>query len=304
MDDPMTRPACLELRDNEAHAGRAAHPQLQLQIAARTDVGLERASNQDKALVATLTGVAHSAPFTGYAEVKADGLLLAVCDGMGGAAGGEVASEEAASVVLAQLSRTSEEVTGRDTVAPRLVDALRVAARTIHAHARLDPRLRGMGTTATVAVVAEDRVVLGQVGDSRAYLFRDGTLTQLTRDQSLAQLLIEQGRLQPEEVKDFVGSNVILQAVGTSEHLDVDIRELRLGRGDVLVLCSDGLSGPVDAAAMCSVLRQAPDPATACDELIRCALAAGGPDNVTCIVARVVEVLAADGCVDGSAASP
>jgi PPM family protein phosphatase len=257
-------------------------------------VGLERSSNQDKALVATLTGVAHSAPFTGYAEVKADGLLLAVCDGMGGAAGGEVASEEAASVLLAQLSQPSEEATGQDTVAPRLVDALRVAARTIHAHARLDPRLRGMGTTATVAVVAEDRLVLGQVGDSRAYLYRDGALTQLTRDQSLAQLMIEQGRLQPEDVKDFVGSNIILQAVGTSDHLDVDVREVRLRQGDVLVLCSDGLSGPVDAAAICAVLKQAQDPAAACDELIRHALAAGGPDNVTCIVARVVEVLAAD----------
>jgi protein phosphatase len=152
-----------------------------------------------------------------------------------------------------------------------------------------------MGTTATVAVLADDRVVLGQVGDSRAYLFRDGTLTQLTRDQSLAQMLIEQGRLQPHEVKEFVGSNIILQAVGTSDELDVDVREVRLAAGDVLVLCSDGLSGPVEPAAITRVLAQAPDPAAACDELIREALSAGGPDNVTCIVAKVVEVLASRG---------
>jgi protein phosphatase len=257
-------------------------------------VGLERSSNQDRALVATLSGVAHGAPFTGCAHVKSDGLLLAVCDGMGGAAGGEVASEEAATVLLAQMSRATPDATAPQTVAPRLVDALRVAARTIHAHARLDPRLRGMGTTATVAVLADDCVVLGQVGDSRAYLFREGTLTQLTRDQSLAQLMIEQGRLQPEEVKTFVGSNVILQAVGTSEHLDVDVREVKLTKGDVLVLCSDGLSGTVDSADMQRVLASEADAATACDELIRCALAAGGPDNVTCIVARVVDLLAPD----------
>jgi serine/threonine protein phosphatase PrpC len=251
-------------------------------------VGLERSSNQDNALVATRPGAAYGAPFTGAADLGPSCVILAVCDGMGGAAGGEVASSEAVGVLRAQLSLPYQGDPAGEDVAPRLVHALRVAARTIHAHARLEPALRGMGTTATVAVVADDRVVLGQVGDSRAYLYRAGALSQLTRDQSLAQLLIEQGKLTPEDVKNFVGSNVILQAVGTSEHVEVDIREEKLLAGDVLVLCSDGLSGPVAADDMRRILAEESDPAVACEALIRQALEAGGPDNATCIVAKVV----------------
>jgi len=267
---------------------QACGPQLQLQIAARTDVGLQRSSNEDKALVATLSGTSHGAPFTGSADVRTEGVVLAICDGMGGAAGGEVASEEAVDVLYAQLSRRREVERASKALAPQLVEALHLAGKTIHAHARLDPSLKGMGTTATVAVLADERVILGQVGDSRAYLLRRGTLTQLTRDQSLAQMLIEQGRLLPEEVESFVGANIILQAVGTNDHLEVDVREVELTGGDVLLLCSDGLSGPVGAADLQAVLAAVPDPGAACDELIRRALAAGGPDNVTCIVARVL----------------
>jgi serine/threonine protein phosphatase PrpC len=262
-----------------------AGQQLQIQVAARTDTGLHRPSNEDSALVGTLAGDAHAVPFTVSADLCDEGVVLAVCDGMGGAAGGEVASREAIDALRTLLSGPVEGASrSSETIAQRLVGALRTAGESIQAHARLEPALKGMGTTATVVVLADERATIGQVGDSRAYLFRQGTLTQLTRDQSLVQLLLEQGRLQPEEVDSFVGSNIILQAVGTNSDLQVDVREVVLTGGDVLLLCS----GPVGAAAIASVLASESDPSRACEELIRQALVAGGPDNVTCIVARVV----------------
>jgi protein phosphatase len=250
-------------------------------------MGLERTSNQDRAL-AILQGMSHAAPFVGRTYERDAEVVLAVCDGMGGAAGGEVASEQAVATMREALAApVGADSTDATVTARRVVNALREAARTIQARAMREPRLRGMGTTATVAVVSADQAVLGQVGDSRAYLLRRGTLTQLTRDQSLAQLMIEQGRLRPEEVKEFVGANVILQAVGTSPHLDVDVRRVALTGGDVLLICSDGLCGLVGADALCDALARYDDPERACDELIRLALHAGGTDNVTCVVARV-----------------
>jgi protein phosphatase len=265
-------------------------PQLEIQLAARTDTGPERSCNEDRALVGPLGGTAHGAPVDGRADATATDIVLAICDGMGGEAGGEIASGEAVETLRTQLLTGAEREEGAsaEVTARRLVEALRAAARTIHHRARLDPSLSRMGTTATVAVLSGGRLVLGQVGDSRAYLLRRGALTQLTRDQSLTQILIEQGRLQPEEAKSFAGSHVILQAVGTSPHVDVDVRSTRVTGGDVLLLCSDGLSGPLEPETLRAVLGERADPGAACDELIRRALAAGGRDNVTCIVARIV----------------
>lgn len=260
---------------------------IELLVASRSHVGHVRGENQDRALVANFAGEAHGPPWDGTTDVSEAGALLAVCDGMGGAAGGAVASTEAVEVLRARLARPLGTRSDTGSVAARLVDALRIAARTILDHAKREPALSGMGTTATVATLIDRRLLVAQVGDSRAYLLRQGTLTQLTRDQTLVRFMIERGQLTEEQAESFGASNVILQAVGTSLDLDVDVRDLELRDGDVLLLCSDGLSGPVGDVRMKALLTEHPDPSAACDALIAAALEEGAPDNVTCIVARV-----------------
>jgi PPM family protein phosphatase len=247
----------------------ALSPGISLEVASQTDRGLERDDNQDTALVALLPGA----------------LVAAVCDGMGGAAGGQLASSRAASAIDAHVRACA--LTGEASVARALFDAVEAATHEVFALATADKRLSGMGTTATVAGLAGDRLVVAQIGDSRAYLFRRGVLTQVTRDQTLAQLMLERGQLAPHEVATFPHANVILQAVGTAEHVEVDLRSVRLAQGDVVLLCSDGLHGPVGDTRLAETLAEASSLERACDALVGQALAVGGPDNVTCVLVRV-----------------
>jgi PPM family protein phosphatase len=242
---------------------------ISLEVAVHTDRGLERDDNQDTPFLALLPGA----------------VVAAVCDGMGGAAGGQIASSQAAFAMEEHL--TGATLATEEAAARALHGALEAATRRVFDLAKSTPRLSGMGTTATLMAVLGERVVLAQVGDSRAYLFRKGELTQLTRDQTLAQLMVERGQLAPEEVATFPHANVILQAVGTTESVEVDLRSVGLYQDDVLLVCSDGLHGPVDDGLLADVLSAVEDPAKACAALVDRALAAGGPDNVTCIVARV-----------------
>jgi len=172
-------------------------------------------------------------------------------------------------------------------LARALEGAIDAATKHVFAIAAADKRLSGMGTTATVAGIGGDRLVVAQIGDSRAYIFRKGVLTQVTRDQTLAQLMLERGQLAPEEMATFPHANVILQAVGTAEHVEVDLRSAQLCQGDLLLVCSDGLHGPVGNPRIAETLAEASTPAGACEALVGQALAVGGPDNVTCIVARI-----------------
>ena len=247
----------------------AISPGVSLEVAVHTDRGLEREENQDTPFLALLPGA----------------VVAAVCDGMGGAAGGQIASSQAAFALEEHL--TGAALVNEEAAARALHDALGAATRRVFELAKGTPRLNGMGTTATLVAVLGERLVLAQVGDSRAYLLRKGELTQLTRDQTLAQLMVERGQLAPEEVATFPHANVILQAVGTTESVEVDLRSIGLYRDDVLLLCSDGLHGPVDDALIADVLANVEDPAKACAALVGRALAAGAPDNVTCIVGRV-----------------
>ncbi len=247
----------------------AISPGISLEVASHTDCGLEREENQDTALVALLPAA----------------LAFGVCDGMGGVAGGQIASSRAVSVIEEVLRARAPET--EDSAARALFDAIEDATQRLFAIARRDVTLRGMGTTATIATVAGDRLVVAQIGDSRAYLHRLGKLTQLTRDQTLAQMMVEKGQLAPQDVATFPHANVILQAVGTAEHVDVDLRAIRLFKGDVILVCSDGLHGPVGDALLAQLLGEAADPAAACEALVDRALAYGGPDNVTCVVVRV-----------------
>ncbi|HEX6278276.1 MAG TPA: protein phosphatase 2C domain-containing protein [Polyangiaceae bacterium] len=257
-----------------------------LRVAARSDVGVERSNNEDRPLVADLVAAqAHAGAIDATLETDNGGALLAVCDGMGGEAGGEIASSTAVDALfragVALLPGRSEQ-----DVASGLVEAVKGASRAVESRAAADRTLARMGTTATVCTVAGDALLVAQVGDSRAYLYRAGSLTQLTRDQTLKTLLVERGQLTPEEAGDFQHNNIILQALGHHGGVDVDVGWVGLCRGDVLLVCSDGLFGCVADDAIAQTLGASSEPGAACDALIRLALAAGAPDNVTCVVAQ------------------
>ncbi|RYE88919.1 MAG: serine/threonine-protein phosphatase, partial [Myxococcales bacterium] len=246
-------------------------------VASLSDVGQQRQQNQDALLCQPL-------PPDGSPGQGA--LVVAVCDGMGGGEGGEVASA-LATTALGRGLQAGPLPESEAALGGHLVATVEGAHALVRATARQE-RLRDMGTTATVALLRGDRVLVGQVGDSRAYLLRGGELRQLTRDQSLAQQMIEAGQLRPEDRSTFEYSNIILQALGTtSSALDVDLTATSVRRGDRLLLCSDGLWGELDEAEIAAVLAGASDPDEACRRLIDAANAAGGSDNITCVVCQL-----------------
>lgn len=263
-----------------------AETTIRVHVFGRTDVGQIREHNEDNFLVADLTRRTRSLMEEDRHQlVGPRGTLVGVCDGMGGAAAGEVASQLAVDIIFEHLTG-NEAVTTRDELARQLVAAVEDAGARIFADARADRSRRGMGTTATVAALLDSRLFLAQVGDSRAYLYRDGKLNQVTRDQSLVNQLIEAGQLTEEEAETFEHNNIILQALGTAETVQVDLTFADLCQGDTLLLCSDGLSGMIRADEIREVLATVPDPVETCRVLTERANAAGGHDNITVIVAR------------------
>ncbi len=255
----------------------------------RTDVGKMREHNEDAFVVADLTrGNATLQPEVRSHVVGDRGSLFMVADGMGGAAAGEIASAMAIEEVLSELSSklTAGDAPTEEGFAMAIKRATSAANAKIHMFAVEHPEFRGMGTTATVAGVFGDSVYLAQVGDSRAYLVRGGVAQQITKDQSLMQRLIEAGELTVEEAEQSERRNIILQALGPEPQIKVDLTSQQLRRGDVLVLCSDGLSGQVRADDIARIITEEPDLMTACKRLIDLANDAGGPDNITVIAAR------------------
>ena len=216
------------------------------------------------------------------------GTLFMVADGMGGAAAGEIASAMAVEVVVGEVRSNwnVSENTDPDTFVRTIKQATKTANEHINTFAAAHPEYRGMGTTATVAGFLGDTLYLAQVGDSRAYLVRNGSAQQITKDQSLMQKLIEAGELTEEEAAQSERRNIILQALGPEPTIKVDLTHQHVRRGDTLVLCSDGLSGQVTKDEIGVVVTEAPDLTEACKRLIDRANESGGPDNITVIVAR------------------
>ncbi|GEL16417.1 PP2C family protein-serine/threonine phosphatase [Pseudonocardia asaccharolytica] len=237
---------------------------LVLRYSARSDRGLVRQSNQD--------------------AVYAGPRLLALADGMGGHAAGEVAS----SLVISALAPLDEDDPGDDLLAE-------LRAATIQGNAAITrqvadaPDLEGMGTTLTAILFAGSRLGLVHVGDSRAYQLRGGRFTQITKDDTFVQSLIDEGRITEEEAHTHPQRSLLLRAI-TGQDVDpsLTIREARAG--DRYLLCSDGLSGPVSDETLAETLRTYSDPRECADRLIELALRGGGPDNITCIVADVVDI--------------
>ncbi|HVV52728.1 MAG TPA: protein phosphatase 2C domain-containing protein [Polyangia bacterium] len=261
-------------------------PDISIEVFGKTDVGLIREHNEDNFLVADITSNVRAgdgrAPFTFKLGEK--GALLLVCDGMGGAAAGEVAAQMAADAIYEALS--TAEGQPRDAFARLLRRAVERANERIFIQSRDNQSERGMGTTCTVAGLVDDTLVVAQIGDSRCYVLRDGKLGQVTKDQSLAWQLIEAGAMTPEEAKAFEHANIILQALGVQEHVEVVLSQVALRKGDVALLCSDGLHGPVTDEEILSVLVTEPDLQKAGEALIQKALDRDGPDNITVTLAR------------------
>lgn len=206
-----------------------------------------------------------------------------VCDGMGGQSGGHIASDMACSTVAKRLIEEKIQNLPPEEIRDHLVTALSEANLAIFKKSNLEPGCKGMGTTAVVAVVSGQTVRIAHIGDSRVYLLREDGLRQLTKDHSLVQELLDQGKITEEESKNHPNRNMITRAVGVALTVDIDYLELSLSEGAKLLLCSDGLTNMVEDSRIEAVLRDN-DAVRSCEKLIALANAAGGRDNITVAV--------------------
>ncbi|MFJ4712938.1 Stp1/IreP family PP2C-type Ser/Thr phosphatase [Streptomyces sp. NPDC088785] len=238
---------------------------LSLRFAAGSHKGMIREGNED----------------SGYAGPR----LLAIADGMGGQAAGEVASSEVISTIVALDDDVpgSDILTSLGTAVQRANDQLRMMVEE-------DPQLEGMGTTLTALLWTGQRLGLVHVGDSRAYLLRDGVLTQITQDHTWVQRLVDEGRITEEEATTHPQRSLLMRALGSGDHVepDLSIREVRAG--DRYLICSDGLSGVVSHQTMEETLASYQGPQETVQDLIQLALRGGGPDNITVIIADVLDI--------------
>ncbi|MDO5048993.1 MAG: protein phosphatase 2C domain-containing protein [Actinomycetaceae bacterium] len=238
---------------------------VEFRFAARSDVGLVRKNNQD----------------SGYAGPH----LLVLADGMGGPAGGDIAS----SVAVAHLAPLDADDHPADRMLGLLRQSLTSAHEELTERSQLDPELHGLGTTCIALMRSGSKLAMVHIGDSRAYLLREGTLTQVTTDHSFVQYLIQTGQITPEEAHNHPQRSVVLRILGDSDSDVVPDESIREAvEGDRWLLCSDGLSGVVSPDTIIETLASIEDPGECAEQLIELALRAGGPDNITCVIADVV----------------
>jgi serine/threonine protein phosphatase PrpC len=249
---------------------------LKLLIGAKTDLGMVRQNNEDNLLV-----------------TESEGLLL-VADGMGGHASGEVASKIAVDVIKEYFDGTKagrqlqvgEYEDEFSEATNRIGSAIRLANQAIYEAAQGSPALHGMGTTVAAVLMSGESLSVAHVGDSRVYLIRAGSMQQLTDDHSLVAEQVKRDLISKEEAKESEMKNILTRALGVVAEVEVDLDEMTLSPGDILVLCSDGLSNMVPDEDILSVVTTTKDPVVACENLVNMANANGGKDNVTVIVAR------------------
>lgn len=260
----------------------------------RTDTGRVRRNNEDT-LWAGAVGAAHArcGDSEGEARTTLPGVLFAVADGMGGALAGEVASRLAVETLGDEMGRRflalKSTAPDEDCRAEMLGASIEAANACIRSEGASNPQRRGMGTTLTTVWMYGNRAEIAQVGDSRAYLFRAGHLRQLTKDQSLVGKLIEDGIITEDEAERMAGRNIILQALGTDEPLEIAYQTEVLHPGDTALFCTDGLSGVVNNRDLEEELQKGGAPNEICTRLVDLANHRGGPDNVTVLLARTSE---------------
>ena len=239
---------------------------MQLEVGARSDVGMIRSGNEDNY----------------YADPKRG--LFIVADGMGGHAAGEVASEMAVQIVTRELASAS---LNEDGITEKVAQSLRTANRAIYDRTIAEVDKQGMGTTASVLMLGEGKYLIGQVGDSRVYLLRDGALKQLTKDHSYVQEQVDAGYLTPEQARYHPYSNVITRCVGAGEAVEPDTYTGTVKIGDLYLVASDGLTGMVDDRRLQQLLLARSTAQRIVEALISEANGRGGLDNITAIVIRI-----------------
>jgi serine/threonine protein phosphatase PrpC len=245
---------------------------VQLAVAARSDTGMIRSGNEDNY----------------YADADPKRGLFVVADGMGGHAAGEVASEMAVQILVRDLEPIRDVAV--DGAREKLADAMRRANAAIYQRTVTETDKQGMGTTASVLLLGDARYLIGQVGDSRVYLLRDGALRQLTKDHSYVQEQVDAGVLTPEQARYHPYSNVITRCVGAGSEVVPDTYEGEIKPGDLFLVASDGLTGMVDDRRLLQLLMVRSSPGRIVDALISEANGRGGLDNITAIVVQVQQV--------------
>ena len=271
-------------------------PQLAAECFGVSDPGRCRSNNEDQFLVAVLDKALKvlqtSLPQPPTRHASDRSYLLVVADGMGGSAAGEEASALALSSVEDYVLDALKwfaccQPKDDDEVATEFRDAIRRAHHRVTTQAYERPEQRGMGTTLTLAHSVNDTMFVAHVGDSRAYLFRDGILHQLTRDHTLVEDLLRQGAIKTEEAATHRWRHVVTSSVGgDAKQIRIDIHRLHLNAGDVVLLCTDGLTEMVPRQLICEVLDSDGSPEYWCGKLVEHANAAGGKDNITIVIAR------------------
>jgi protein phosphatase len=237
-----------------------------LHYAARSDVGLVRQENQD----------------SGYAGPH----LLVVADGMGGHAAGDVAS----SIAIGEMVGLDAETPGADAALDLLAAALRSANTELREAVQREPELQGMGTTVTALLRTGNKIAVAHIGDSRAYLLRDGTLTQITHDHSFVQSLVDEGRITEAEAESHPQRSLVTRVLTGQQDDAPDLAMREAHIGDRYLICSDGLSGFVARDTIQEILLKGQPPGATADLLVELALRAGAPDNVTCIIGDIVDL--------------
>lgn len=238
-------------------------------ISAKSDKGPVRENNQD---------------YFAYGETNGSFWAI-VCDGMGGVNGGQVASELCAQIVSERLKNSLRANMNFTSVRNLLESSIQAANAAILAKGEIESGLRGMGTTVVAAVVNSGVAVLAHVGDSRIYKLANESINQLTKDHSVVQLLIDNGRLAPELAASHPDRNVITRAVGVSQSVDVDVDIVDIWDGDVLLLCTDGLTGCVNVKDILNIVNNC-DFSIAAENLVNLAIDNGTADNVTALLMK------------------
>ncbi len=248
---------------------------MRLRVGAGTDIGRVRALNEDAYML------------------RADEGLFVVCDGMGGAPAGEVASQMAVDAIVQHLHESASTGTAAcdgPAYLPhtnRLAEVVRRSNEVIYDQAQRDPRQAGMGTTVVGAWIRQHIVGVAHVGDSRAYLWHDGRLEALTRDHSLVEAHIAAGLLEEVRRLPVEQQNVLVRVLGREPDVEVDLKEVPVQPGDYVLLCSDGLTRMVPEFVMAKAFHECREPQRICDDLIAAANGNGGADNITVVVVEV-----------------
>ncbi|MEW6734497.1 MAG: protein phosphatase 2C domain-containing protein [Acidobacteriota bacterium] len=249
-----------------------------------TDTGLVRTNNEDCLLISD----PHTGQYLGdnvqlTHSVSDNRLLLIVSDGMGGAEGGEIASRLTTYVLQTELPRLPRRLSAQS----RLGAAIEEANNLVRQERLLDRRLQAMGATVTAMLIEHDIAYIGEVGDSRAYIMRNGRLKQLTTDQTMIQVMLDAGMITPQAAARSNNRNILLQAVGAQDHLQIAVNSIELRREDILLLCSDGLSGKLSTDEMADIIRVGGSLTTIAKQLVEAAKRRGGEDNISVILAYV-----------------